>query len=616
MKNITLAILIVLLTAALTFSQSKPLGNITQNQNILPDGSNANYVSQPISQELQYLYKELKQAKNSGDLNQIKSIQNRIDRLSGTPHLRITPLTNVASSQLSNEDNFNFTAINSTHAVNSGAIATDRITGYIYAAYTRYVVGESDEMWFYKSTNNGLTWNSFYHFSFPEYTELDYNLNELDIEVINDGDSAYIWGTAGAYITGTFSTAVIFRMRADGAEFNSGVINTEQPGINYRFPRMTSDASRYESGAYVYFIFTQDSSVGGSKYLKSKYLYISNPFETEPDVHEISNTPNGSYFYNTGNPSPDSSYMQNDIAYVNTPGDSDLIVTTTVVRGNSIFSGQTIFMTTSAHYGAGIDYSYNIADTRFLQFPRVASTGYRNRNVMVAARRLFANGDWDPYYYYATNYSRISATFSISGYVENGSDTTLTIDLKGRSRSLNNFLFAYANRSGGTGNSSVRGIMFKDGSFQTPFAANPPGRFGTGSFGAPVAAFRNINNDSCLIGWGNASGFGYNVTGGSNGTFVGIENNSDIADGFALKQNYPNPFNPSTKISFNLPNNSFTKLTVYDIMGREITKLVNGQLTAGLHSIEFNASALPSGVYYYKLEASGFNDVRKMMLIK
>ncbi|MBS1494145.1 MAG: T9SS type A sorting domain-containing protein [Bacteroidetes bacterium] len=617
MKNITLAVLLFILTAGITFSQSKSVGTITQTQNIAPDGTN-NYSAQSISPELQNLYKELKQAKNEGNLSNIKLIQNQINNLSGSAQPNITHITNVASSQSSEGDNFNFTAINSTHPVNSGAIATDRITGYIYAAYTRYMVGESDEMWFYKSTNNGLTWNSFYHFSFPEYTELDYNPNELDIEVINRGDSAFIWGTAGVSVTGTFSSALIFRMRADGAGFNSGVLNTEELSINYRFPRMTSDASRYTTGAFVYFMYTQDSlGAGNNKYLKSKYLYISNPFDTEPNIHELGNSPNGAYFYYTSSAAGDSCYMQNDIAYVNTPGDSDLVVTATVVRGNFAFAGQSIYFTTSSNYGAAVDYSYNIMDTRYLKAPRISSPGYRSRNLMVAANRLYANGDWDPYYYYSKNYSHNTSNFLQSGYLDNTADTCYTVDVKARPRSTDNFLFAIANKVQSYDSKAyVLGLPFKAGVFQSVYVANPTGNFGTGNFAAPVAGFRNVNNDSCIIGWQYASGMGYNVTGGQSGTMTGTGNNSTTPDNFSLGQNYPNPFNPTTKISFTIQQNSFAKLTIYDIMGREITKLVDGQLNAGVHSVDFNASALPSGVYYYKLEANGFSDVKKMMLVK
>jgi hypothetical protein len=83
-----------------------------------------------------------------------------------------------------------------------------------------------------------------------------------------------------------------------------------------------------------------------------------------------------------------------------------------------------------------------------------------------------------------------------------------------------------------------------------------------------------------------------------------------------LNENYPNPFNPSTKISFVLPQANNVKLTVYDALGREVAVLVNEFRQAGQWSAEFNASALSSGIYFYRLEAGSFTETKKMLLIK
>lgn len=83
-----------------------------------------------------------------------------------------------------------------------------------------------------------------------------------------------------------------------------------------------------------------------------------------------------------------------------------------------------------------------------------------------------------------------------------------------------------------------------------------------------------------------------------------------------LEQNYPNPFNPSTQIRFTLQSSHVTRLTVYDILGREITVLVNGPMSAGSHSVSFDASNLTSGVYVYKLEAGGEILTKRMTLLK
>jgi hypothetical protein len=85
---------------------------------------------------------------------------------------------------------------------------------------------------------------------------------------------------------------------------------------------------------------------------------------------------------------------------------------------------------------------------------------------------------------------------------------------------------------------------------------------------------------------------------------------------FELSQNYPNPFNPSTTISFSLPQSGNVKLTVYNLLGEQIAEPVNGFKEAGIHTINFSASSLNSGIYIYKIEANGFVQSRKMTLIK
>ncbi|MBS1492619.1 MAG: T9SS type A sorting domain-containing protein [Bacteroidetes bacterium] len=92
--------------------------------------------------------------------------------------------------------------------------------------------------------------------------------------------------------------------------------------------------------------------------------------------------------------------------------------------------------------------------------------------------------------------------------------------------------------------------------------------------------------------------------------------NSTIAKEYSLSQNYPNPFNPSTLISFSIPQNGFVTLKVYDISGKEITTLLNRNMTTGSYSVEFNAAALSSGVYFYRLESNNFAETKKMMLVK
>lgn len=91
---------------------------------------------------------------------------------------------------------------------------------------------------------------------------------------------------------------------------------------------------------------------------------------------------------------------------------------------------------------------------------------------------------------------------------------------------------------------------------------------------------------------------------------------SEIPRKFELYQNYPNPFNPVTKIKFDIPKAAFVKITVFDILGREVNILANQNMNAGSYEADFDASLLTSGVYFYKIEAGDFTSIRKMMLVK
>lgn len=89
-----------------------------------------------------------------------------------------------------------------------------------------------------------------------------------------------------------------------------------------------------------------------------------------------------------------------------------------------------------------------------------------------------------------------------------------------------------------------------------------------------------------------------------------------IPNNFILEQNYPNPFNPYTKINFSLPVSGYTKLSVYNLLGQEIQILIDNFLESGLHSLDFKADKLNSGIYFYKIESNGFTEIKKMTLLK
>jgi murein tripeptide amidase MpaA len=91
---------------------------------------------------------------------------------------------------------------------------------------------------------------------------------------------------------------------------------------------------------------------------------------------------------------------------------------------------------------------------------------------------------------------------------------------------------------------------------------------------------------------------------------------NEVSESYSLSQNYPNPFNPTTNISYRIADNSFVTLTVYDILGKEIASLVNAKQSPGTYDVQFDGNRLSSGIYFYKLKAGDYTDVKSMILVK
>jgi len=100
------------------------------------------------------------------------------------------------------------------------------------------------------------------------------------------------------------------------------------------------------------------------------------------------------------------------------------------------------------------------------------------------------------------------------------------------------------------------------------------------------------------------------------GTGVGVADHLELPAVFALEQNYPNPFNPSTTIRYGLPHRSGVQLTVFNTLGQQVALLQNEELDAGFYQVQFNASGLSSGVYFYRLSAGDFMETKRLLLLR
>jgi hypothetical protein len=157
-----------------------------------------------------------------------------------------------------------------------------------------------------------------------------------------------------------------------------------------------------------------------------------------------------------------------------------------------------------------------------------------------------------------------------------------------------------------SGNAWVRAISGKPGGGMSNMFAGVSGK---------------VVNDTLKIflpgGYTGAGSNALGVIGCGPNIFTGlIPINGEVPNSFSLSQNYPNPFNPVTNIRFSIPNSGSVKLVVFDILGREVITLLNEVKPAGNYLVDFDASKLSSGVYFYRLTSGSFTETKKMLLVK
>jgi len=145
---------------------------------------------------------------------------------------------------------------------------------------------------------------------------------------------------------------------------------------------------------------------------------------------------------------------------------------------------------------------------------------------------------------------------------------------------------------------------------------NSPTYFGNDTYSPFAIITADFNNDEAIdIAAANAGGGNISVFYNEKVTGINEQENFPISD-FVLYQNYPNPFNPNTTIQFEIPQDGLVTLKIYNILGAEVTTLVNEEKSGGRYEVNFNASSLSSGVFFYKIQVNDFIDMKKMILMK
>jgi hypothetical protein len=192
--------------------------------------------------------------------------------------------------------------------------------------------------------------------------------------------------------------------------------------------------------------------------------------------------------------------------------------------------------------------------------------------------------------------------------------------------------FLYENDDISVSNANNRVLIGGARLFSAGFPADAGGRRLIGTWEFTISQWDGFDADGIIVdtlGYSGGSELLFQPIGGSSykpyytgNEFFGAsalsvdDDDNPLPDSYALSQNYPNPFNPSTEIAFDLPTKSQVKLTVYNILGQQVTTLVDREMDAGSQVVTWDASEQATGVYFYKIEANDFTETRKMMLLK
>ncbi|MBS1492551.1 MAG: T9SS type A sorting domain-containing protein [Bacteroidetes bacterium] len=603
---------VILNSSAQLFSQQNKSVGISKTEVINTPAENT---------KISEITKNLKIARTNGDISTKEFWEKKLNEITKPQIIEIPQNIFVGKRETGNENITNdFLSVSKLGNWwgNALAISYDRVKGDIYAAIGQISnvnpIPEADTLRILKSTNNGLSFSLIYTFTMPGNFRIPQN--SLDMEVISNGDSSFAFIGISYTLGGLYNSGII-RVRQDGNLASFGLL---QGSITNKFynARITSDNAYYTNSTYIYFSATLDSTVSGNRRVKSKLYRIDSPFSTPLRIiSAYQDNSNGQYGYYIDGIAPSNAEFESDIAFVNTAGDSDQVYTVTVVRGvaGSFNDGASLYFTKSDNYGRTVPtlFSQTESGSYLKKSPRIAATGYRNSSLVVFTRRLFQNGDWDPFNFYCSNINAPVPSFT-GTYISGTTDTTVAISVAAKYRSNGTYLFGYCNRTfqGYSGNIFIN--LFTSGVYGGSVQVN--NTTAAGERGLPDVTFRNVNNDSCLSLWAGYDGFGVYLTRGCSGPFIGINNQSSIADNFMLEQNYPNPFNPVTNIKFDIRKSGFVSLKVFDILGNEVENLVNENKTAGSYSVTFDGSKLASGVYYYRMESGDYTETKRMSLLK
>ncbi|MCU0405745.1 MAG: T9SS type A sorting domain-containing protein [Ignavibacteriaceae bacterium] len=497
-----------------------------------------------------------------------------------------------------------------TAFVSSMATATEQIgatAGRIWVAFSMQRGGVADTVRVYYSDTNGESWTSYAVGKLGGTDQIGWD--EMDMEIIEASTGEkYIWivyGFRNDAGTGRWRTGgLIMQSPTFGGSFYALSWPGDDATKRFYRLRITSDNAIWPSIAYVYMVASFDSSTGGSSHFNSqKTLRCTNPYTTTPTFQYKADK----FWWNTTtNYTVD---LHSDIAFFRNGSDSIIVSYSNIPDTTKIFFAKSDISNgpgTSVGAGGFIG-GNNPSDHK--QFARLSSNGNDNGSVYCVFRQN-TNSRWWITYYRTTNFGNFN---SMNQAVLQGSATSHSWqpEIVGV-RNQNKHYFAW--RLDGSPDSLRYIGTNRNGNWAQNIGIMNSQAILSGLQG-PKPGFRYATDDSCFVIYAPTGPYDIWAAYGCSGP-VSVEDNDLPPVNYSLSQNYPNPFNPSTTIKYSIPSTSLVKIKIFNTLGQEIAELVNQVHQIGNYEVTFNASSLPSGVYFYRLEADNFVQTNKMILIK
>lgn len=656
--NITLSFLLLLaLFNGIIFGQQNSVSGQKETEstqadliNSLPENVSASE-QKPLSPDAVAIQQQMITAKQTGNVQEAIRLQYILDKITGNS---VTKPAGLLETKLIDKQSYTgITADNINNNVLYDILDDNSPPRYLATATEQrgtnagriWIVSMQEnktnpgsyQLKLFFSDDKGGSWGLNGGAYLPNTNFYEYGSPHMDIELIENfyGDK-YIWmvNTANSAGINKVCGAVI-----NITAFNIQFFNMTWPaslGVISR-PRIVSDNSVYASNPYVY-IVAEGKKTGTNIYC-SAVAECLNPYTMTPDF--IYKTTPFYYGYNKGY--SEKLNLASDIAFYSDNGTPSIMITEKF-KWDGTSTDRTIFLSKASLWNFVSGTANGLPGINALwkinEYPHIASSGNNGKLMIVCNRSYNNSSDWDPISYFTSN-GGSSWNFS---YIDPSSNTNTSFDdisinsPRDNAANYNVSWFQYTLQPATeqilsgiyTGSWSVKSI-YSNNSFCGNVSYSRDAQPGYIFFPENPGMNSNLNN---LTAWFNHSSC-YQFTLWASFETPGMgkphSTDSELPPEFNLGQNYPNPFNPSTTIKFNIPLSKgvsarlrngqegrgvSTSLIIYDILGNVVKVLLNQKLQPGSYNVNFNASGLASGMYFYKLTTGEFTDTKKMLIIK